>query len=237
MTSITASGLGVHFVLDRQMRATSPTLLRVRGRTTELWGLEDVSVKIGGGEGVALLGPTGAGKTTLLRAFAGVYGADAGRLTLRGRVGAVLSTEAGLIPALTGRENAVLLAVLSGLSRAEARSALGDIRERSGLGDAFDRPVGTYSQGMQARLGFTVAERADPEILLLDEVHEAVDHDFRLVVEERARSLITGGGIVVATGHDHHLLERFCSRALLLDGARILEDGPFAEVQRSYLDR
>jgi ABC-type polysaccharide/polyol phosphate transport system ATPase subunit len=89
---------------------------------------------------------------------------------------------------------------------------------------------------MRARLGFAVAEEAEPRILLLDEVHEALDHEFRAVVQERAQMLIEAGGIVVATGHDHPLLERLCSRAIYLQHGSIRADGAFSEVQSMYLD-
>ena len=70
---------------------------------------------------------------------------------------------------------------------------------------------------------------------LLDEVHEALDHEYREVVEKRAKELLTGGGIVVAAGHDHPLLERICTRALWMDGGHVVGDGPFAELQARYL--
>jgi ABC-type polysaccharide/polyol phosphate transport system ATPase subunit len=235
-SSITAERVGVHFLFDRHRRVMSPTLAGVRGDTTEVWGLHDVRFSIGAGEGVALLGPSGAGKTTLLRTIASIYRPDTGRLTVEGRVGAVLSTEAGLMLSLTGRENASLLGVLAGLSRAEAKDRLRLVKEESGLGDAFERPVSAFSQGMQARLGFASAVQVEPEVLLLDEVHEALDHEYRDVVERRANEIIASGGIVVATGHDHDLLARFCGRALLLTGGTVVADGPFDETQATYLD-
>jgi ABC-type polysaccharide/polyol phosphate transport system ATPase subunit len=88
---------------------------------------------------------------------------------------------------------------------------------------------------MRARLGFAVAEQISPDILLLDEVHEAIDHDSRAFVEESAHSILRNGGIVMAAGHDHELLERLCGRALLLQGGRVVEDADFAQVRRDYL--
>ena len=87
---------------------------------------------------------------------------------------------------------------------------------------------------MRARLGFAVAEEAEPSILLLDEVHEALDHEFRSIVQERAQTLVNAGGVVVATGHDHPLLELLCSRAIYLHQGSIRADGPFSEVQSFY---
>lgn len=233
--SITARGVGVHFFFDRQHRVVTPTLARIRRRGEDLWGIHDVTFTINPGEGVALLGANGTGKSTLLRTIAGVLPTDAGTLDTRGRIAALLSVDAGLMPSLTGRENAVLLGVLAGLSRRAARRSLDAIQERTKLADEFDHPVSSYSQGMRARLGFAVADQISPDILLLDEVHEAIDHDSRAFVEQRAREVLRSGGIVMAAGHDHTLLERLCGRALLLRRGQVVEDGEFAQVRRDYI--
>jgi ABC-type polysaccharide/polyol phosphate transport system ATPase subunit len=234
-TAIEARGLGVRFLFDRLRRQVAPTLARLRFGVTEKWGLRDVSFSIGPGEGLALIGPSGSGKTTLLRVVAGVLEPDTGAVDVRGQVGSLLSIDAGLMPMLTGRENSELLGVLAGLSREAADEALPRVAERIDLGGSFDLPVGSYSQGMRARLGFAVAEEADPRILLLDEVHEALDHEFREIVEAKARSILDAGGIVMAAGHDHPLLERLCGRAILLQGGEVVADGEFSEIQREYL--
>jgi ABC-type polysaccharide/polyol phosphate transport system ATPase subunit len=232
---ITADRVGVRFFFDRQSRVVTPALARLRRRGASSWGLRSVSFDVGPGEAVALIGPSGSGKTTLLRTLAGVLEPDSGSVDVRGRVASLLSVDAGLMPPLTGRENARLLGVLAGLSRRDARSRVEAVRERAGLGEEFDHPVSSFSQGMRARLGFAVVDQVDPNILLLDEVHEALDHEFRLVVEDRAAEVLREGGIVLAAGHDHPLLERLCSRAIHLDDGRIADDGPFAAVQAAYL--
>ena len=233
--SIRAEAVGVRFLFDRYQRAVTPALARLRRGGTETWGVHDLAFAIDPGEGVALVGPSGSGKTTVLRLIAGVLEPDAGRLDVRGRVGALLSTEAGLHGLLTGRENAELLGVLAGMSRAQAEGALDEIRHGTRLEDAFDRPVLSYSEGMKARLGFAVADHTQPDILVLDEVHEALDHEFRQIVAERADAARRAGGIVVAAGHDHPLLATFCGRALWLQDGRVVADGPFDEVRRAYL--
>jgi len=233
--AIRAWNLGVRFLFDRQRRPVTPMMSRLRRHCSPVWGLRGVDLAIEGGESVALIGPNGAGKTTLLRVIAGVMPVDEGELLISGKLGSLLSVDAGLTQVLTGRENSMLLGVLAGLSRAQSRAVLDRVERRSQLGQSFERPVSGYSQGMAARLGFAVVEQARPEILLLDEVHEALDHDFRATAEERARRVLEAGGIVIAAGHDHAELDRLCERAILLHEGGIAADGPFAEVLSGYL--
>jgi ABC-type polysaccharide/polyol phosphate transport system ATPase subunit len=237
MTQVVASGLGIRFLFDHERRVVTPALAHIRRRGAEVWGLRDIDLELRGGEGVALLGPSGSGKTTFLRVLGGIYAPDEGTLEIDGRVASLLSVDAGLLTLLTGRENAQLLGVLAGRSLRAARADLDAVRERSRLGASFDRPVSSYSQGMRARLGFAVADRADPSVLLLDEVHEALDHEFREIVRRRAEQIVASGGIVIAAGHDHPLLAQFCSRAVFLAGGRVQSVGPFDEVREEYLAR
>jgi ABC-type polysaccharide/polyol phosphate transport system ATPase subunit len=222
--AVEARGVGVRFQFDRQRRVLSPTLARLRRVGGTVWALRGLDLRVEPGEGVALVGPTGSGKTTLLRVIGGILPADEGTLAVRGRVGTLLATDAGLLGLLTGRENAELLGVLNGLSLGEARAALPRVEEACRLGEAFDLPVSTYSQGMRARLGFAVASQRDVDLLLLDEVHEALDHEFRAVMAERARAIRERGGIVIAAGHDHHALAAMCDRAVQLDAGAVVRD-------------
>ena len=232
---IRTRGAGVRFLFDHDRRVVTPALARLRRRGGEHWGLRGVGLDVGPGEALALIGPSGSGKTTLLRLLAGVLSPDDGSVEVEGRVASLLSTDAGLMPVLTGRENALLLGVLAGLPRRASRAGLEDVRRESGLGDQFDDPVSSFSQGMRARLGFAVAEQVQPSVLLLDEVHEALDHEFRARVEERAHGILGAGGILVAAGHDHPVLERLCDRALLLDEGSVARDGGFEEVRAAYV--
>jgi ABC-type polysaccharide/polyol phosphate transport system ATPase subunit len=232
---ITAEGVGIHYLFDRQKRTISPSTARIRRSGGETWALTDVSFEIAAGECVALLGASGSGKSTLLRVLAGVLEPDTGSLTTGGRIGSLLSVQAGVMSLLTGRENTLMLGVLAGMTPRRARAEMEEVKRRSGLGEHYERLVASYSQGMRARLGLAVIERTEPTILLLDEIHEALDHEFRDHVEAYAHELVGAGGIVVATGHDHPMLQRLCTRALLLEHGHLQADGEFRTVQREYL--
>jgi ABC-type polysaccharide/polyol phosphate transport system ATPase subunit len=234
--SIDARDVGIRFLFDHERRVVTPTLARLRRKGSETWGLQGLNLSVGRGEGIALVGRSGSGKTTFLRALAGVLAPDKGELEVRGRVASLLSVDAGLMSVLTGRENALLRAALAGIPRAQARARLEEVKERTGLTSYFERPASSYSQGMRARLGFVVAEQADPEILLLDEVHEALDHDFRRIVADRAHAIIDAGGIVVAAGHDHEMLRRLCNRAVWLEHGSLRAEGEFEQVRAAYLE-
>ena len=231
---VRATDLGIRFDFDRRERVVTPVLAHIRRIRASAWGLRHVDLDLQPGTGVALVGPTGSGKTTLLRVMAGVIPPDEGEVEVQGRVSSLLATEAGVGLTLTGRENAMLLAVLAGLSLAEARDAMDLVHDRSKLEEAFDRPIHTYSQGMRARLHFAVIQAITPQVLLLDEVFEALDHEFRGLVEDYARDLRDRGGIVVAAGHDHPALERICERAVWLDQGHVERFGAFGEVVPAY---
>lgn len=231
---IRVMGLGVRFQFDRQGRPVTPAAARIRRHCTSAWGLRAMDIEIQAGECLALIGPNGAGKSTLLRAIAGVLAADEGRVEVQGRLGTLLSVQAGLIPLLTGRESCQLLCALAGMPRRRVRARLSQLQVESGLAEAFDRPVSSYSQGMRARLGFTAIALTQPNILLLDEVHEALDEEFRGIILTHVRRITQDGGIVIVAGHDHEELERLAARAVLLEDGSVMADGPFEEVAPGY---
>ncbi|HME72014.1 MAG TPA: ABC transporter ATP-binding protein, partial [Myxococcota bacterium] len=139
-------------------------------RRVRVEALRDVSFEIARGEWVAMIGPNGSGKSTMLGLIAGVLHPTHGTIETNGRISPLLELGAGFHPELTGAENIMLNGVILGLTRAMVRERFNKIVEFSGLGDEIDRPVRTYSSGMSARLGFSVAVHVDPEILLVDEV-------------------------------------------------------------------
>jgi len=227
---IVARAAGVAFTFNRHHRVISPMLRFMHRGTVTKWGLRAVDVTIEAGEGIALIGPTGSGKSTLLRLFAGVLRPDRGSVSVTGRVGTLLSHDAGLLQPLSGHENVECLAIVAGVPRKDLAERIAEIKQTSRLGEAFEEPVSSYSLGMRARLGFALAHAVHPSIMLLDEMHDAFDAEFWLLVEERVRELRSAGGIVVAAGHDLDRLARMCDRAIMLSDGRVVADAPFEEL-------
>lgn len=196
--------------------------------------LQDINLEIGSGERVALLGHNGAGKTTLLRAIAGVYAPTAGRVNVSGRYMPLFDLGLGLDEDATGYENILLRGLLIGLKRTDIENKIDDIAAFSGLGDFLDLPIRTYSSGMMLRLLFSIATSIEAEILLMDEWLGAGDQDFIAKADERLHKLIDRSHILIFASHNLGLLEHLCNRGLVLDGGRLVFDGPVKEAIALY---
>jgi len=215
-----------------------PSLLGSNGRARhDFWALRDISFSLRPGECLGLAGPNGSGKSTLLRVLAGISRPTSGRLVLNGRASALLELGAGFEPRVSGRENALLNAVLLGLSLSEARAALPKIIEFSELGEFIDEPMRTYSSGMLVRLGFSVAVHVRPEILLVDEVLAVGDAEFQRKCFDHMKKLRADGVTIVMASHDLPSLQRYTDRVLLLEHGQVVLEARPAEVIHAYLLR
>ena len=221
--------LGLKNLLLRSPETRHPLQRRVRFEA-----LRDVSFEILRGEWVALIGPNGSGKSTMLGLIAGVLYPTSGTIRTNGRISPLLELGAGFHPELTGAENIVLNGVILGLTRAMVRERFDRIVEFSGLGKEIDRPVRTYSSGMTARLGFSVAVHVDPEIILVDEVLAVGDEAFARRCLDKLRSFHAAGVTIVVVSHALGLVEALCDRALLLVGGELVAAGSPAEVVAAY---
>jgi lipopolysaccharide transport system ATP-binding protein len=182
--------------------------------------LTDFSLEIQRGESIAVLGRNGAGKSTLLALIAGVIRPTSGSLYVGGRVSPLLELGAGFHPELSGRENVMLNGVLLGLRRAEVAARMAQIVEFSELEDSIDEPVRTYSTGMAARLGFSVAANLDPEILLIDEVLAVGDARFREKCVDKIREFQRRGVTIVFVSHELKHVNELCDRAVVIADTR-----------------
>jgi ABC-type polysaccharide/polyol phosphate transport system ATPase subunit len=203
----------------------------------DFWALKDISFTLRRGEALGLAGPNGSGKSTLLAILAKISKPTSGKVVTNGRASALLQLGAGFNPQITGRENALLNAVLLGLTLKEARDALPGIFEFSELGEFIDQPMRTYSSGMYVRLGFSVAVHVQPEILLIDEVLAVGDAEFQNKCYQHMDQLRARGVTIVMASHDLVSLQRYTDRVMLLEHGRVLiEDRP-AVVAHKYLSR
>lgn len=203
-------------------------------RREKFWALRDISFSLFKGESLGVIGRNGCGKSTLMRLLAGITKPDRGSLINRGYTTSLLSLQAGFIPYLTGRENAVLNGLILGMEKQVITARLEDIKAFSGLEEFFEEPIGSYSSGMRARLGFSIAYQVDPDILLIDEVLGVGDEEFRKkstqVMKERIRSDRT----IVIVSHQAATIRELCDRAVLVDQGRTLAEGSPEEILNAY---
>jgi lipopolysaccharide transport system ATP-binding protein len=214
-----------------------PSFLRADRSRRPFWALDDVSLNIRRGESLGVIGPNGSGKSTLLRIIADLARPNMGEVRVQGRISALLELGAGFHPQITGRENAILNAVLLGLSRKEAAERLPEIIAFSELGDFIDQPMRTYSSGMTIRLGFAVAVHVKADVLLVDEVLAVGDTEFQEKCYAHIEKLRAEGVTIVLVSHDLGSVVRFCDRAVLLQHGRLQIDGESQPVVHEYLSR
>ena len=198
--------------------------------------LKDVSVSIGPGEKVGVIGGNGSGKSTLLRVMAGVLRPDGGDCQSEGMSTALLSLSAGFDPDLSGVRNIVLHGVLNGLSPGDAQARVPAVTELSGLGDAIHRRVATYSTGMRARLCFWTAIDFNPDLMLIDEVLSVGDRSFRERSRKAMLELLQGNKAVVLVSHNLNFVESVCDRAIWLKDGKVEQDGEASVVIQDYRD-
>ncbi len=215
------------------------SMLRIRYRSDQLrpgefWALDNVNITVQRGEKIGFLGANGSGKTTLLRLIGGILPPDAGSITVRGSVGALVAVGVGFHPHLTGRENIALNAAILGMSKTELAAKMDEIVDFAEIGDFIDAPVSTYSSGMSVRLGFSIAIHRMPDVMLVDEVLAVGDLAFQLKCFKRLADFRQNGGTFVIVSHSMQLVRNACDRVIWLDKGRIVEDGDVHAVCDRY---
>jgi ABC-type polysaccharide/polyol phosphate transport system ATPase subunit len=209
-------------------------LLKRNVRFREFKALNNVDLQVFEGEILGIIGRNGAGKSTLLKVISRVLIPTEGRVRIRGHVSPLLELGAGFHPELTGRENIYLNGTLLGHTRREIEAMLPGIIEFAELGAFIDSPLRTYSSGMAARLGFSVATAWKPEILILDEVLSVGDEGFRQKCQMRMKTYRDQGTTILLVTHDSTTVESICSRAVWLDHGQIMAVGSSREIVRMY---
>jgi ABC-type polysaccharide/polyol phosphate transport system ATPase subunit len=219
----------------RETSLKAAIIRRRRGIWEDFLALDDVSLAIGRGEAVGVIGRNGSGKSTLLKLLAKIIEPDRGRVTTNGRVSALLEVGAGFHPDYTAIENIYLSGAIYGVPRPVLESRIENIVAFAELERFVDNPVKTYSSGMYARLGFSIAVNVDPDILLIDEVLAVGDQSFQARCLDRMLEFRDAGKTLVLVTHDLSAVEAFCDRAIWIDGGVVRDDSLPHHVVRNYL--
>ena len=196
--------------------------------------LMDVSFSVGRGETFGVIGANGSGKSTLLKLVAGILKPTSGKLSVNGKVSALIELGAGFHPEISGRENVVINGVMLGLSRKEIERKIPEIVAFSGLSEFIDEPVKTYSSGMYVRLGFAVAVHVDPDILVVDEVLAVGDEAFSRRCLDTIGEFRSRGKTIFFVSHALGLVEELCDRVLYLEEGRVKGIGEAREMLAAY---
>ena len=204
-----------------------------RLRKNEFWAVDDVAFEVKKGETLGIIGPNGAGKTTLLKMLNGIFWPDKGKITVRGRVGALIEVGAGFHPLLTGRENVYINAAILGMTKKEVDGKFDDIIEFAEIGDFIDSPVKFYSSGMFVRLGFAVAVHCEPDILLVDEVLAVGDIDFQNKCLNKISEIQENTSIIIIS-HNMNTIKLMCDRCLFLSKGKPIKLGDVSEILNIY---
>jgi lipopolysaccharide transport system ATP-binding protein len=199
------------------------------------WALREVSFAVAPGRMVGVIGSNGAGKSTLLRLIGGIGRPDEGRVTVHGRLDALLDLGAGFHYDLTGRENVFVSGIINGLTRREVAKQFDSIVAFAEIEEFIDFPLRTYSTGMHMRLAFAVATHSHPQILLIDEVLAVGDVAFQRKCYERIDQFKAEGCAIVVVTHDTGTVARICDEALWLHAGRLVAHGAANEVVDQYM--
>jgi ABC-2 type transport system ATP-binding protein len=232
-TAIEVKNINKQFVLRHTRSIKEAIVWLLKGRKGDLsekfHALHDVSVEIGQGEAVALLGLNGSGKSTLLKHISGVMVPDSGTVRTRGRVAGLIEVGAGFHHDLSGRDNVYLNGAILGMSEEDINERFESIVEFAEIGKFIDTEVRFYSSGMYLRLAFSVAVHTDPEVFLVDEILAVGDEPFQKKCISKIQDLAAEGKTLVVVSHDLDLVSRICQRGILLEGGNVTFDGPIEQ--------
>ena len=208
-------------------------------KRSRFWALKNISFNLYAGETLGVIGKNGVGNSTLLRVLAGIVTPNTGKLILHCselRI-SLISLGAGFVPYLSGRENAILSGMMLGATKGEIISRMDDIISFSELDGFFDEPVSTYSTGMRARLGFSVAFQLDPDVILLDEVLGVGDLSFRKKSTTAMKARIKSDKTVVLVSHSVPLIKELCDRIVWIEDGETQAQGMVEDVLEAYIKK
>ncbi len=201
----------------------------------EVHALKNVSFEVPNGTSMGIIGANGAGKSTLMRAMAGILPPTSGSIEVWGKASTLLALGVGFNQNLSGRENIILGGLASGLSRKDVEARAEDVAEWTELGDFIDMPMRTYSSGMSARVGFSVAVHMKPDILMIDEALSTGDAHFREKANAKMTELRESARAMFLVSHGLGSIKEMCTEAIWLDHGTLMMRGEPGEVVDEYM--
>ncbi|HET8783060.1 MAG TPA: ABC transporter ATP-binding protein [Pyrinomonadaceae bacterium] len=222
-------------IYNRPVDRLKESLTRGRWKThREFWALSNISFEVEAGTTTGIIGPNGSGKSTLLQIITGTLEPTHGTVRHEGRIAALLELGAGFNMEFTGIENVFMNGALIGLSRKEVERLLPGIIAFAEIGDFINQPLKTYSSGMQMRLAFATAIATSPDILIVDEALAVGDAVFQHRCSRRIKEMQENGTTILFVSHDPSAIRALCTRAILLNNAEMVADGPPPDVLNRY---
>ena len=238
-TIIRVSNLSKNFKLPKEKNSSIKNLFLNPFKTRRYniqTALKNVSFEINRGEFFGIIGRNGSGKSTLLKMLAGIYSPDQGTIEIKGKLTTFIELGVGFNPELTGRENVFLNGALLGFNRSEMRLMYPEIVKFAELDNFMDQKLKNYSSGMQVRLAFSIAIKAESSILVLDEVLAVGDLSFQEKCFEYFKEIKAKGRTVVFVSHDQKSIERFCDRVLYIKDSKVEVIGKTKDVLNLYIN-
>lgn len=196
--------------------------------------LKDFSLTVEKGEFLGILGRNGSGKSTLLKTLSGIYAVDEGKIEINGKLTPFIELGVGFNPELSGRDNVYLNGALLGFSRSDIDEIYDEIVSFAELERFMDQKLKNYSSGMQVRLAFSIAIRANADILVLDEVLAVGDEAFQRKCYDYFNELKAKKKTVILVTHDMSAVQRFCTRAVVINKGKIIFDGATDKATEVY---
>ncbi len=240
MVEIDLDRVSLDFHVRRYKRLTLKEFLvrgmfsRAANPVIHVQALQDITLHVGEGERVGVIGHNGAGKSTLLKLLAGIYPPSSGTRVVRGRISSLFDITLGFEQDASGWENIHYRGYLQGESPQSIKSKVEEIAAFSELGEFLDMPVRYYSAGMMIRLAFSIATAIEPEILIVDEVLAVGDLAFQQKATQRIRAMMAKASLMVIVSHDLDRLKDLCTSVVWMDHGRVRMVGDPAATVAAY---
>ena len=244
MTNTTNSEIAVsvndvhkEFILPQNKNSTFKqtvvNIVKQGGKVTQKT-LDGVSFDVQKGDFFGIVGRNGSGKSTLLKLIAGVYTPTSGSITTNGSLTPFIELGVGFNPELSGRDNVYLNGALLGFTRKQTAAMYDEIVSFAELEEFMDQKLKNYSSGMQVRLAFSIAIRAEGDILVLDEVLAVGDEAFQRKCNDYFKSVKKSGKTVILVTHDMESVRKYCNKAIMISQGKIVAIGSPDDVANEY---